>query len=415
MQVAIIRRANRRSDFRFLFFFIIALSLCLPQTLTSQTSQEKEARAEAYLTQADELYSSGNYSKAIDNYLQAAQIAGKRTSLSRAYMGLSLCYFYLNDAENSKKYILKALELDPQKEVSSLFHPQTYVDLFNQVKKENAEKLSLIKIEPEARPAEAEREEAEKAAPQAAAGPGQTLGGGRAGHWEVEVHYSGWTINPAKTLLQDNLANKVSDEILENVTDQLNALYAGRLVPVGNEQNLTLSSSGSNFGLGLRYYPLGKQGSFSVGFSVEKTNITISMEGLVTQNYGDGSAATVESTSTVTTNPFTANLSFRWDFYPQWRVTPYFVFGLGFGPLGGDFNFIYTGTYRRDSDQVTIQGEDSRTFDQLREEQDIELDLFLILQAAIGVRGEILKNIFILGEIGFWDGLIFRGGVGCRF
>lgn len=415
MQVGITRRPNRQQRLCFLFLFIAVLSWCLPQALLAQTSQEKEARAEAYLSQADELYSAGNYPKAIDNYLQAAQIAEKRINLSRAYMGLSLCYFYLNDTENSKKYILKALELDPQKEVSSLFHPQTYVDLFDQVKKENADKLSLIKIEPEIEAPEGGQEEAQKAAQQAAAAPGLVPEEGKAGRWEVEVHFSGWSISPAKTLLQENLTNRVSDEILENVTEQLNAHYAGRLVPASSTQSLALSSNGSNYGLGVRYYPLGKEGSFSVEFSLEKTNITISMEGPVTQNYADGSVATVESTSTVTTNPFTANLSFQWDFNPHWRVTPYFVLGFGFGPFGGDFNFVYTGTYRRGSSQSTVQGEDSKTFDQLRQEQDIELDLFLVLQAAIGVKGEIYKNFFVLGEIGFWDGLIFRGGVGYRF
>lgn len=410
MQVGKTRGSNRRN--RFLFFPILMLFLCLPKALLAQTSQEKEARAEAYLSQADELYSSGNYSKAIDNYLQAAQIAGRKMNLSRAYMGLSLCYFYTDDTENSKKYILKALELDPQKEVSSLFHPQTYVDLFDQVKKENADKLSLIKIEPEA---EAAQEEAEKAEPQAAVAPGLAPEEGKAGRWEVEFHFSGWSLNPAETLLQENLADRVSDDILEDVTDQLNAHYAGRLVPAGSENNLALSSSGSNYGLGVRYYPQGKQGSFSVGFYLEKTNITISMEGAVTQYYADGSEATVDGTSTVTTNPLTGNLNFQWIVNPRWRVTPYFVFGLGFGPFDGDYSFTYTGTYRRGPNQVTVEGEDSKTLDQLREEEEIELDLFLLLQAAIGVKGEIYKNIFVLGEIGFWDGLVFRGGVSYRF
>jgi hypothetical protein len=216
-------------------------------------------------------------------------------------------------------------------------------------------------------------------------------------------------------LLQENLVNRVADDILEDVTDQLNAHYSGRLVPASSSNGLAISSSGSNYGLGLRYYPQGKLGSFSIGFSLEKTNITISMEGPVTQNYADGSEATVDSTSTVTTKPFTANLNFQWVINPRWRVTPYFVFGLGFGPFGGDYNYSYTGTYVRGSNQVTVQGEDSRTLDQLREEEEIELDLFLLLQASIGVKGEIYKNLFVLGEIGFWDGLVFRGGVGYRF
>ena len=210
------------------------------------------------------------------------------------------------------------------------------------------------------------------------------------------------------------MTSKVANEVRKIVSDQLNG-SGGHLVRSSNSESLAVVSDGSNYGLGIRYYPLGKRGALSIGFSLEKTKIKLTMAGPVTQNYTDGSVATVESSSYAVTNPFSVNISFRWDFFPKWRVTPYFVFGFGFGPLEGDVSYNYVGTYHRGSNQLSIEGEEIKTFDQLRVQEDIGLDVLIVLQAALGVKGEIYKGIFVLGEVGFWDGLILRGGLAYRF
>ncbi len=393
----------------------IVISFILTPGLQGQASQDKESRAEVYLAQADELYSRGEYQKAIENYQQVVSIAEKRLNLSRANMGLSLCYFFLNDTENAKKYILKTLEVDPKKEVSSLFYPQTYVDLFNQVKTDNAERLAAIAPAPlEEAKAPPGRQEAARAAPQPVL---EALGEERppGGHFEFEVHYGVWSINPAKGAFEDTLTKKAANEIRDHVTDQLNDDYGGNLSPSSYSHALALDSSGSNYGLEIRYYPLGRRGLMSVGFALEKTAIKVMMKGPVTQNYSDGSSATVESDAVVETKPLTAGLNFRWDFAPSWRVTPYFVFGLGIGPLVGEAHYIYAGTYQRSGQQASITGEEMKTFDELREDGDIDLDVFVLLHLALGVRGEIVSGMFLKGEAGFWDGLILRAGLAYRF
>jgi tetratricopeptide (TPR) repeat protein len=407
-----ITEKNRFAGFALIF---IAMSVFLTPGLGAQTSQEKEARAEAYLAQADELYSRGEYKQAIESYNQVVLIVEKRLNLSRANMGLSLCYFFLNDTENAKKYILKTLEIDPKKEVSSLFYPQTYVDLFNQVKTDNAERLAAIAAalveEAKVPPV---RQEAARAAPQPvleALGQESPPGG----HFEFEVHYGVWSINPAKGAFEDTLTKKATNEIRDHVTDQLNNDYGGNLSPSSYSHALVMDSSGYNYGLEIRYYPLGWRGSMSVGFMLEKTSIKVMMKGPVTQNYSDGSSATVESDAAVETSPLTAGLNFRWDFAPSWRVTPYFVCGLGLGPLAGETHYIYAGTYQRSGQQASITGEEMKTFDELREDGDIDLDVFVLLHLALGVKGEIVPGIFLKGEAGFWDGLILRGGLAFRF
>jgi hypothetical protein len=367
--------------------------------------------------QADELYSQGDYQKAAESYRQVAQVSANRMNLSRAYMGLSLCYFYLNDTANAKIFILKVLEIDPAKEVSSLFHPQTFVDLFNEVKRENEGKLGrgqppvpleeprAVQPQPPAKPPSAPRE---RTVPE-----GHPLRSG-GGHWEIGFHYSGWGINLVKGLFEETLSKKATNEIRDHVTDQLDSLYPGYLHRASYSNGLLFDSQGENYGAEIRFYPLGRRGSMSIGLSLEKTHVKLMMNGPVTQDYTDGSSATVESDAIVETSPVTTNLSFRWDFVPSSRVTPYFIFGLGLGPLDGEARYSYAGTYKRGSQQASITGDWLKTFDQLREDGEIELDLFIMIHAALGLKGEIVRGVLLKAEVGFWDGLVIRGGLAFR-
>jgi hypothetical protein len=407
----------RLAGFRLLPLALVAclLTNVLAPRLCAQSAQDQENRALGYLVQADDQYSKGNYDKAAEGYLQVSRISASRLNLSRAYMGLSLCYFYLNDTTNAKVYILKVLEIDPQKEVSSLFHPQTYIDLFEEVKKENAGRLGrgqprLVGDEPRAAQAPAHRPQV----PSVTALPESKPSAPSGGHWVIGFHYSSWGINLAKGLFEDALVKAAADEIRDNVNGQLNSLYAGHLNPSADSNALVFDSQGSNYGAEIRLYPLGRRGSFSIGLSIEQTRIKLLLKGPVTQNYSDGSSATVEGDAVVETNPVTANLSFRWDIIPSSRVTPYFVFGLGLGALNGEARYTYAGTYTRGVQQASITGQWLKTLEQLRQEGDIQLDILVMVHAALGVSAEIVRGVVLQGEVGFWDGLILRGGLAFR-
>jgi hypothetical protein len=409
------RHAGRRMTKIALLAGFLALAAAMPLPAGAQTAQDRENRAVSFIMQADDLYSKGSYDKAAELYRQASLTSVSRLNLSRAHMGLSLCYFYLNDTANAKANILKVLEIDPQKEVSSLFHPQTYVDLFEEVKKENAGRLG--KWQP---PAATEEPRAAQTPAKPGQGPkvtavagGQTIGP-RGGHWEIGFHYSSWGVNLAKALFEDPLLKSVSKEIRKNVNAQLDALAPGYLTPSTDSHALVFNSEGKNYGAEIRYYPRGRRGSMSVGFSIEQTNIKLYTKGPVTQDYTDGSSATVEGDAVVDTNPVTTHLSFRWDFAPSSRVTPYFIFGLGLGPLNGDVRYTYAGHYARESQQLSISGDWTESFDQLREDEDISLDLMLMAHAAFGVKAEVLRGVILLAEAGFWDGLILRAGLAFR-
>jgi hypothetical protein len=396
---------------RFIFYLLFVFTFLLSATvMVAQTAGEKEAPAETLLAQADEFYSKGDYQKAMESYLQVTKLTESKMLLSRAWLGVSLCHFFNNDIENAKASIGKVLEIDSQKEISALFYPQTFVDLFSEVKK--GIEVKVIPEQPVLPPVP------EPAQKKALAPEVPVYEERRGGYWEVEVHFSGWSIDPAKRFFESSLTEKVCNEVRTNVFDKLTGIFGTS--PTRSDRpnygcDLDLDSEGSNYGLEIRFYPLGRRGSFSLGLSLEKTHIKIPVQGQVTETYADGSQATVEADAYVETSPLTTNLSFRWDFAPSWRVTPYFVFGLGVGSLSGEAKYQYTGTYVRGSDQLSIEGGETKTFDDLREEEDIELTLFPLLHLALGVKGEIHSGLMGKAEIGFWDGLIFRAGLAFRF
>jgi len=398
-----------------MFFFLFCLALPhLPSLVAANRISIIQENPEALLAQADDSYSKGDYKRAVEQYLRVISLTENRMFRSRAWMGLALCYFFDSELENARNAIRRLLEIEPQKQISPLFYPQTFVDLFVEVKREMG---ILESPEPPAplRPLEPAREPREPVQEKPSAPPIPVLEERRGGHFEVEVHFSGWSIDPAKSLFESSLTKKVTNEVRDHLTDKLRGIYGSSLAPSSYTSKLSLDSQGSNYGLEIRYYPLGYRGSFSIGLAIEKTHIKVPVQGDVTQKYADGSEAAVKAEAYVKTSPWTTHLNFRWDFLPTWRVSPYFVFGLGVGPLAGEAKYEYTGTYKRGSNQDPVEGGETKTFDDLREEGDIELDLFLLLHAALGIKGEIISGLMAKAEVGFWDGLLFRAGLAFRF
>jgi hypothetical protein len=168
------------------------------------------------------------------------------------------------------------------------------------VKKENEGRLrgravtAPAEPEPEARPRPAAGQE-QQVIPQ---GIMKAL----EGRFEVGFHVSNWSIDPAKGAFEDTLTKKTANEVRDHMTEQLRGAFGSGLRPATYEQSLSLDSQGSNFGFEVRYYPLGRRGSMSIGFSLEKTRIKVMMKGPVTQRYSDGSTATVEGDAVIETN-----------------------------------------------------------------------------------------------------------------
>lgn len=389
-----------------------------------QREQEMESRAGEFLTQADKFYMDGDYRKAIENYLQAANLALSRMNLSRAYFGLAVSNFYLRDPVAAKRWLQKVFEVDPKKEISPHFYPDGFAKLFDDAKKESAVASSAgeqrVPATQEPAPAikpEETKTKKEKPMPSPQSLPPVDFREARGGgYWEVEAHYGTWSLNPVKSMFERPLTKKLGAEIRDEVTDRLSSSHAG-LFPSAYEQTLTFNSEGSNYGVEVRFYPRGRAGSMSLGLSFEKTRMRVDVAGSVKQLYSNGSSASVDASTYIETEPFSANISFRWDFVPGGRISPFFVFGLGLGKFSGTFSYDYKGSFEKQGYKESVSDSKVQTLHDLLEEEEshIRLNLFVLVQAALGLKVDIFNGITLKVEAGFWDGLLARGGLAFRF
>jgi hypothetical protein len=238
---------------------------------------------------------------------------------------------------------------------------------------------------------------------------------GIAGKLEIEVHYGYWTMDLFKGLFEGDLVDELSDEIADEITDKIGD-SGHHINQVRQEHGLVFDSSGSDYGFELRFYPGGRYSSFSLGVSIEKMHMKATVEGPVTVNYDDGSYAEMSSIGIIDLNPLFTNLSFRWDFKPEWFVTPYFVLGLGIAALNGEVSYEYTGTYYYSGGTENHQDSDSRSVKEAEEDTDVNLPNILpLLQINLGVRAEVIPHLHLRAEAGIWNGLILRGGLAFKF
>jgi len=405
----------------FLFFFLSWFSTNITYGLAEV--QEENTTVEGLLSYAEKLCQDGEYNRAVEIYLRAVDQAQRKIDLSRAYLGLSLSFYYLRDLTNTEKWIRKVLEVDPKKEISILFYPQSFVELFFRIKEE--EKEIIVKV-PEKKQAEVKEQSEENlenkiAKPDISTLPSTIDAGvtklekGKEGNWEIEVHYSLWTIDMIIGLVEGRVNEEAEEELSKEISKQITKNHI-TLKKDNYEQDLKLDSSGSNYGFGIRFYPKGKKGSFSLGLSFEQTKIKLSFQGQAKQEFKDGSYAEADAGGFFEASLFSTNLSFRWDMKPSWRVTPYFVLGFGLAPLKGNVSYFYSGSYYWAGPQESIEYSELKTLKELEEEIDYNIpSIFFILQMNFGIRGEILPNFYIRAEAGFWDGLLFRGGLAFKF
>jgi hypothetical protein len=403
----------------------------------------QESNVEILLAQADEFLRKNEPALALGTYLEAASVSKDPLNLSRAYFGAALSCFYERNMAGATKWSRKVAEVDPNKQISDLFYPKPFVDLFHQILKEAREKgnPSLpaetpppekrleAAVEPpkreetrreEARPPETKRElpPATKTEPRLESFeiPPAPAESGFRGRLEVSAHYSSWTVDPIASLFESSVVDELAEELQNEVIKKLGSSYAG-LVKGPFTHVLDLDSEGSNYGFEVRYYVRGWAGTFSFGLGIEQTRFRLGLTGTVKQEFINGGVAEVAAEAFVETSPFSPHASFRWEIgRPEARLKPYFVFGLGIAPLRGTFSYSYNGTYRYASISDTIEDAKTKDFDELSEDIDFHIPRYLALvQLDLGLKVELFKGLFVLGEAGIWDGLLLRGGLGYRF
>lgn len=250
------------------------------------------------------------------------------------------------------------------------------------------------------------------------------------GHFEFGFHYSSWSIDVLRGMIEegisDALETDLKDEFLENIREEHN------VEETSYSQEVSFDSGGNNYGFEIRWYPGGSEGSFSLGLSVEKTTMRVSLPkisaSLSLTDLDEGKSANFQGTASgkFLIKPLSFHLSFRWDIKPVWRVHPYITFG--FGAATGtafeeaEYTYSYTGDYTVTGETPEHrEGGETKSIKKLRDELEEEGEEFFLppffpfIQLNLGLKGEITENIHLLVDAGIWDGFLIRGGIALRF
>lgn len=236
------------------------------------------------------------------------------------------------------------------------------------------------------------------------------------GKFEIDVHYSGWSLNLIKGWFENEANTSVAEEIRDQISLKVKKNHPF-IFDKSIEQELVFDSEGHNLGLEIRFYPRGPDTPFSLGLSIEENVMRILIQGTMKQVFSNNTYAEGPIEATLVFKPILTNLSFRWDLVPQWIVSPYFVIGLGFGAMRGEIGYSYQSVY------TTWSGAPEEYTDNVEEtlkeaEEDIEYNLpniFPLFQLGFGLRAQILPFLHLKGEVGFWNGFILRAGMAYRF
>lgn len=391
--------------------------------LAGQEPTQAQDRVGRLFAAADAAFDQGDFATALESYFEITTLALDRAELARASVGLAISYFSLNDRVGASKWLRQALVYDPKKELIDRIYPESFVLLFMEIRKEGTAAAEPAPQEPQpaAPPVQAPVREPPKQEPQPPPQKQPEAGFRFLGEtdwkdkWEVEAHLSSWNVNLIKGIFESFVTDNMAEEIRDQVLAKLRKFYSP-LYQRGHEENITFDSDGSNYGFGARYYPRGRESGFSFALSFEKTHIKLIMAGPVKQTYAPGGSSQVDSNSTIETSPFSTNLSFRWEFIPAWRVTPYFTWGLGLAALDGEVSYTWQGTVQYLGREESIGDSTVKTFAETEEENDFNIpNIFVILHFGFGVKGEIVPGLSGIAEASFWDGILLRAGVAYRF
>lgn len=243
-------------------------------------------------------------------------------------------------------------------------------------------------------------------------------------NFEFGFHYSRWSINIIRGYIEEGLSEGLESTFRDDFLSELQAVHPD-LSETSYNQEIEFDSSGDNFGFEVRWYPGGRTGSFSVGLSVEKTTMTISIPTLTADlELSDGTVFTADADAQYFINPLSFHLNCRWDILPTSRIHPYLT--LGFGAATGaaldnsELSYAYSGERLTGIGSETYASAATKTLAELRDEMEGgEEEFFLpgfipFIHLGLGLKAEVTESLHLLFEGGIWNGFILRGGVSFR-
>lgn len=250
------------------------------------------------------------------------------------------------------------------------------------------------------------------------------------GHLEFGFHYSRWSINLLHSVVEGHFSDALKTDLKDLILEHIQADYPS-FEETGYSQDVQFDSIGDNFGLEVRYYPGGKYGSFSIGLSVEKTTMRVSLpEVSVSMSLNDGHMPQdthfgASSTGQFYFKPWSFHLSFRWDMHTSSFVHPYITLGVGAATATAleeaEVRYSYAG-------ELLVPGEATKPYSdsvkksvkELKDEMEAKGEKFFIpgfvpfVQINLGLKAVITPKVHLLIDAGVWNGFLVRGGVAFR-
>ncbi len=249
------------------------------------------------------------------------------------------------------------------------------------------------------------------------------------GQLEFSLHYSGWTLNVAKGLVENMVSNVLESDLKDRFINQIQNDYPN-LMENGYSQKVTFDAPGHNIGFELRFYPGGRKGAFSLGLGVEKSSMKVSFPqvtadlDLIDQSLNQAASFRALAQGKFIIKPLSFHLNLRWELWPSKTISPFFTLGAGLSTGKSFFEASYEYSY---SGILTLPDNSTQEYSQsaiktLREIKDerlaagksFSLNFLPVVQMDFGFRARISKTLSFCFEAGVFDGFLFRGGLAIR-
>ncbi len=249
------------------------------------------------------------------------------------------------------------------------------------------------------------------------------------GHIEINVHYSRWTLNLIRGLVENMVSDALENDLKDRFVEKIQEEHP-TFVESSYNQQVHFDAPGHNAGIELRFYPGGRGGAFSLGLAIEQSTMKVSFPEV---------SARLEMTDTSTGLPATFNgqasgefiikplsfhLNMRWEFLPSKFISPYFTIGAGISTsksfLDASYRYEYQGTLTLpDNSTEEYSDSETKTLRQIRDERlaegkDFPLKFLPVFQMNLGLRARLSRSLNLVLDAGFFDGFLFRGGLSLR-
>lgn len=249
------------------------------------------------------------------------------------------------------------------------------------------------------------------------------------GHLEFNVHYSYWTLNVVRGLVEKMVSDTLENDLKDRFLQQIQADYP-TLVESGYQQDVNFDAPGHNLGFELRFYPGGRGGAFSLGLAVEQTTMKIAFPSitarldLIDLNLNQTATFNGQAGGEFIIKPLSFHLNMRWEFLPSKVLSPYLTIGAGISTSKSFFDaryrYEYSGTLiLPDSSTEQYSDSDTKTLRQIKDERlaegkDFALNFLPIFQFNLGLRARLSRALNLVADVGIFDGFLFRGGISFR-